>query len=57
MCIRDSVYTTLLAAGQFAANHDPVAADPYMTLVGYFNALRELGAMRRVVEDLSLIHI
>ncbi len=27
------------------------AADPYLTLVGYFNALRELGAMRRVVED------
>jgi len=25
--------------------------DPYMTLVGYFNSLRDLGAMRRVVED------
>ena len=49
--VQARVYTTLLAAGQFAANHDPVAADPYMTLVGYFNALRELGAMRRVVED------
>jgi hypothetical protein len=27
------------------------AADPYMTLVGYFNALRELGGSRRIVED------
>ncbi len=26
------------------------AADPFLTLVGYFNALRELGAARRIVE-------
>ena len=25
--------------------------DPYMTLVGYFNTLRDLGGMRRLVED------
>ena len=27
------------------------AADPYMTLLGYFNSLRELGGSRRIVED------
>lgn len=26
-------------------------ADPYMTLIGYFNSLRELGGSRRIVED------
>jgi Helicase conserved C-terminal domain len=30
-------------------SHNPV--DPYMTLVGYFNSLRELGGSRRIVED------
>ena len=31
-------------------NHDN-PADPYMTLLGYFNSLRELGGARRIVED------
>lgn len=26
-------------------------ADPYMTILGYFNSLRELGGTRRIVED------
>ncbi len=26
-------------------------ADPWMTLVGYFNSMRELGGMRRLVDD------
>ncbi len=50
-------YLALLAAGQkayslLAGKGKPDnAADPYMTLLGYFNSLRELGGARRVVED------
>jgi Helicase conserved C-terminal domain len=36
-------------AGGAANARNP--ADPYMTLLGYFNALRELGGSRRIVED------
>ena len=44
------------AAWQAAAPADPNPAhpnpaDPYMTVVAYFNALRELGSARRIVED------
>ncbi len=46
----------LLAAGQKlykeAGGKSPAnAADPYMTFLGYFNSLRELGGSRRIVED------
>jgi len=37
------------AAGGTTVPDNP--ADPYMTLVGYFNSLRELGGSRRIVED------
>jgi hypothetical protein len=36
-------------AGGDGNTDNPV--DPYMTLVGYFNSLRELGGSRRIVED------
>jgi hypothetical protein len=45
------VYQTVMGAAQKhydAAGGKDQGADAYMTLVGYFNALRELGAMRRV---------
>lgn len=46
----------ILAAAQKQYDDDPRdagenAADPYMTALCYFNALRELGASRRIVED------
>jgi hypothetical protein len=51
------VYLTLLAAAQKAydangsSKVDMNPADPYMTLLGYFNSLRELGGARRLIED------
>lgn len=50
--------TTLVAAAQAAydahapgTGNDRNPADPYMTALCYFNALRELGGARRIVED------
>jgi hypothetical protein len=40
----------LLLAQKMLDDHGN-AADPYMTLVAYFSALRELGGMRRLLED------
>jgi hypothetical protein len=50
------VYLALLAAArrQWDQAGGPVAdnpADPYMTLLGYFNSLKELGNARHIVED------
>ncbi|HRW10681.1 MAG TPA: DISARM system helicase DrmA, partial [Caldilineaceae bacterium] len=44
-------YTSLLSAAQALYEKYGLAADPWMTLVGYFNSLRELGGMRRAVDD------
>jgi hypothetical protein len=48
------VYVALLVAANRLYDpkqaEDP-ATDAWMTLVGYFNSLRELGGMRRLVED------
>lgn len=48
------VFASVMAAAQ--AIHDElgtegVAADPWMTTVGYFNAVRELAGMKRMAED------
>ena len=45
------VYAAFMSAAQVLYEEYGTAADPWMTLVGYFNAMRELGGMRRVVED------
>jgi ribosomal protein L24E len=44
------VYVAQMAAAQTLLERHP-DAQTYMTLVGYFNSLRELGGMRRLVED------
>ncbi|WP_329425040.1 DISARM system helicase DrmA [Streptomyces sp. NBC_01268] len=41
----------LLLAGQTLFDKHGAVADPYMTLVGYFNATRELAGMRRFLDD------
>lgn len=45
------VYIVLLAAAQKLHEAYDTAADPWMTLAGYFNSIRELGGTRRLVED------
>ncbi|HEX9819187.1 MAG TPA: hypothetical protein VGD07_06200 [Methylomirabilota bacterium] len=46
-----SVYVAFLGAAQQLFERHGRHADPWMTLVGYFNAMRELGGMRRLVDD------
>lgn len=45
------VYATLLSKAQALLLENAKAADPYMTLVGYYNSLRELGGAIRLLED------
>jgi hypothetical protein len=49
--VETRVFSTLLAAAQRLFERYGEHADPWMTLVGYFGALRELGGARRLVDD------
>ena len=45
------VSEVLMAAGQHLLDTAGDVADPYMTLVGYFNSIRELAGMSRYMSD------
>ena len=45
------VFVALLAAGQQLYERYGKDADPWMTMVGYFNAIRELAGGRRLLDD------
>lgn len=45
------VYVALLASAQKLFDKYDNLADPWMTLTGYFNSIRELAGTRRLVED------
>ena len=47
------VYVALLSAAQtlYEKKGYGKEVDPWMTLIGYFNSMRELGGMRRLVDD------
>jgi hypothetical protein len=45
------VYLAYLLAAQVLYEKYGRHADPWMTLVGYFNSMRELGGMKRLVDD------
>lgn len=45
------LFTTVMAAAQVLYEKYGTAADPWMTCVGYFNALRELGGAKRLMDD------
>lgn len=45
------VYFAYMAAAQTLFEEYGDLADPWMTTIGYFNAMRELGGMRRIVDD------
>lgn len=53
-----AVSSTLLASGQLLLDNamapeegNPLSTDPYLTMVGYFNATRELAGMARYMAD------
>lgn len=45
------VYTAYLCSAQALYEKYGKRVDPWLTLVGYFNSMRELGGMRRLVDD------
>ena len=49
--VQTRLFITLLAAGRRLFERYGEAADPYLTVIGYYNSLRELAGGRRLVDD------
>lgn len=49
--VETRVFITVLAAGKTLFDRYGDAADPWLTMIGYFNALRELAGARRLIDD------
>ena len=49
LAIMSAAYRLYLQSGGVVEPENP--ADPYMTMLGYFSSLRELGGTRRLIED------
>ncbi|MEQ8763218.1 MAG: DISARM system helicase DrmA [Planctomycetota bacterium] len=49
LALMGAAQKAFLEAGAEKNEHNP--ADPYMTVLGYFNSLRELGGSRRILEE------
>lgn len=49
--VENRVFATVMGAAQAIYEHYGAAADPWMTTVGYFNAIRELAGMKRLADD------
>ncbi|WP_442755892.1 DISARM system helicase DrmA [Methylocystis sp. JAN1] len=52
-----SLQTLLAGAAALSSGGDKDPADPYLTALCYFNALRELGGARRIVDDEVRAHL
>lgn len=49
--VQTRLFITLLAAGRRLYDRYGEDADPYLTVIGYYNSLRELAGGRRLVDD------
>ncbi len=49
--VENRVFTTVMSAAKAVYDTHGKAADPWMTTVGYFNAIRELAGMKRLSDD------
>jgi hypothetical protein len=49
--VENRVFATVMGAAQAIYEQVGAAADPWMTTIGYFNAIRELAGMKRLADD------